>query len=556
MPIPFSAARKAPQPTLRLALPTVALAVVALAANCECGAPPDPAAGGELCGTGQIDGTDFAVQAEGSELVLVVKRVEAFGCGALHSHVVLAPQAIFTYDLDSAGKGDVKIVVAAANLDPDDPDLRVKFLPEGENQELSDGDRETIRGSIAEEVKSSEFSTLQFTFKDLSTINGDGTATLESNIAGSTSDAEVSYNAKKEGEKITISGTATIDGAPHGIPRNALGFCVEKDMELNFSVVLVPGTTVCDGEAPDVPAFEETFFDDTACGDVGYNVVYNNVIGPRCAGCHGGTQPNDPTLLRGGATVVLNQWRDFRVDSVRNPGGPLFNIAHDYANVDVALTPGELAMPPSEFGEATPLGDFSAEDPPVVVNGVTYTSELALFNDWITVGLARNAQCADDVAIKTFGRDGGQAVAAGVGGCGGVGYETQQAVPFDVDGSGVVDASDTASASDFFTNNCMYCHAAGDPQQAPSAPPVGSFDVDSESYIVDVAAGALPVTHPFYLDSDGTPLSFWEAGIERAIDGSMFPVALRHQFEDGVNDPFGAGQFAAYTQWVEAGFCE
>ena len=520
----------------RLALPT-ALAVVAFSA-CECEPAVDPDLGGELCGTGQIDGVDHAVDAAASELVIAVSRVDAFGCGALHSHVVLAPQATFTYDLDAAGAGDVKIVVAAANLDPDDPALRLKFLPEGENQELSESDRQTIRGSVAEEVKSSEFSTLEFTFKGLSAIDGDGTATLESKIAGETSEAPVTYNVKKDGDKLTITGTATIDGEPHGIPRNALGFCVEKDMELHFTVVLEPGTTVCDGDIDVDPPFEETFFDDQACGDVGYNIVYNNVVGPRCAGCHGGTFPGDPTLLRGGATVVLNEWRDFRVDSSRNVGTAMFTKAHEYVTLPTDQ-PGILTMPPSGIREddgspeATPLQDFPA---PLTIAGVEYTNERDLFVGWVDVGLGRNAQCADDVAIKTFGT---RVVRGDCNAVDAIHYADAQA------GNG------DASAKEFFEGLCMTCHSSNDPLTAPSAPPVGTTVGDplNFEYAVDHALGALPVTHPFYVADNGEPLNFWEASVHRVDDGSMFPGALTGDFE-------GNAAFDAFKAWVADGYCE
>ena len=518
----------------RLALPTAVVAVVALA-NCTCGTPPPPPVlGGELCGSGKIDGTDYAVTPAGTELVIAVSRVDAFGCGALHSHAVLAPQATFTYDLDGAGAGEVKIVVAAANLDPDDPALRLKYLPDGENQELSEGDRQTIRGSVAEEVKASEFSTLEFTFKGLSTIDGDGTATLESKIAGETSEAPVTYNIKKEGEKYTITGTAIIDGGPHGIPRNALGFCVEKDMELNFAVVLEPGAVECNTDAPDVPEFEETFFDDAACGDVGFNVVYNNVIGPRCTGCHGGTFPGNDQLLRGGATVPLNEWRDFRVDSVRNPGVAMFTKAHEYVTLPTDQ-PDLLTMPPSGLDgnglpETTGLQDLKE---PITIAGVTYTTERDLFVAWVDIGLGRNAQCADDVALQDFGP-----------------RVVQDCTVVDVVRYDTADAATGDSAKLFFESNCMTCHSSNDPANAPSAPPVGTTvgDPINFEYLVDQALGSAPVTTPFYVDDAGAALTFWEASVHRMDDASMYPGSLHGDFE-------GNTGYDAFKAWVEAGYC-
>ena len=513
----------------KLAFRASTLLALGLAAGLNasaCDTPGDPLPAGEICGSGSIDGTAYAV--DSAEIVLAVFREDAFGCGALHSHAVQATQAVFAYDLDGAAAGEIAITVAAANLVPDDPDLRKKYLPDGENQPLSDGDRESILGSVREEVIADEHPALTFVLKDLSTLDGEGTATLVATIAGSDGESDVTYTATKDGDNVKVVGSADIDGAPHGIPRNALGFCVKPVMTLNFEVTLTPGEVVCDDSVEEVPTFVPKSFPDEECGEVGYNVVYNNVIGPRCAGCHGGTLPNNPELLRGGATVPLYEWDHFRVDSLRNPGEALFTTAHEF----VGLQEG-LVMPPSQNGEATAMLTMPE---PVTIAGTTYNTERELFDAWVEKGLGRDAQCDDDVEKKTFGLDNGQRIEEGAA-CGGLGYETPQA-----------DFGD-ATAADFFTNTCLYCHANNDPSQAPSAPAVGTLtDTENFVYEIDFNAGALPVTHPFYVDSDGDPLSFWEASIHRTEDGSMYPAS-----EFGIYD--GDPSFEAFKAWVVAGYC-
>ncbi|HEY1101503.1 MAG TPA: hypothetical protein VGF99_21365, partial [Myxococcota bacterium] len=372
------------------AVSVVAAALAVSAAGCGgCDTPVDEVpAGVGVCGSGPVDGTDYKI--DGGELVLKIARADAFGCGALHSHVVEAKQATFSWDLDSAAAGEVDIVVAAASLDPDDPTLRTKYLPDGENQPLSDSDRASIRGSVLEEVQAEAHPALTFKLTALSTLDGEGTATLTSTIAGADSDSAVAYTATKDGDVVTLHGTATIEGAPHGIPRNALGFCVDPAMGLEFTITLAPGTVACDEDVEEVPPYVQQEFPDDACGDVGFNVVYNHVIGPRCAGCHGATMPDDPTLYRGGATVPLFAWEHFRVDSFRNQGTPLYEKAHEYVNLDPAEG---LAMPPPT-GESTTLQQIL---PVVSAGGVDYATEQALFNAWVTVGQGRNTQCADDV---------------------------------------------------------------------------------------------------------------------------------------------------------------
>jgi hypothetical protein len=513
---------------LRLTVPlTAAALVVASCADCDGPDPELPA--GNLCGTGQIAGSDYAVDADNSRVVLSVFKEDAFGCGALHSHVVNATIVGFEYDLDDAAAGEVKITVPAKGLDPDDPDLREELLPEGENQALSDGDRQSIRGSVAEEVKAGEFADLVFTLKGLSAIDGEGTATLVSDIAGATSEVPVAYAATKDGDVIVVEGTATIAGGPHGIPRNALGFCVNPDMDLTFKVTLTPGAQACavGGEAPVV--FTPTVFPDEECGNVGYNVVYNNVVGPRCMGCHGGTFPGNAELLRGGATEPLITWDDFRTDSVRNQGRPLYETAHEYAN----LVPGggSLSMPPVEFFESNPLvEEFFYAEAGDIPEGIT--SELALFNAWATTDQGRNARCETDVEKKVF-------TAAPVGDC-------TTALKY----SDANDAFDGLSASDFM-GNCLYCHAENDPSRAPSASTIATYDPDSGAYAMNFAAGDLPVTHPFYVTADGAPLNFWETSVQRVKDNSM-PVlgidAVPHGFDE---DP----SFLAFEAWVNAGAC-
>jgi hypothetical protein len=488
---------------------------------------PDPPPGGAICGAGQVAGTNYLV--DSAELVIAVFKEDAFGCGALHSHVVEARQATFTFDLDASAGGEVEIVVPVVGLEPDDPDLRRKYLPAADSDPLSDGDRNAIRGSVVEEVIGDRFPALEFTLRELSTLQGSGTAKLVSKIAGLNSTTDVTYEATADGDNVVITGSAGLDGEPHGMPRNALGFCVKKDMEFSFTITLAPGTAVCDGEVEEIPPFVPTLFPDEECGEVGYNVVRNEVVGPRCMGCHGGIFPGTADTLRGGATVPLIDWEDFRIDSLRNAGEPLYLTAHKYVELD----PNDgLAMPPAALPpEATELLALPA---PITIGGQTYNTERALWDAWVNVGQGRNAQCDDEVEPKTFGLDNGLRVEPGAG-CGGLRYSTPNPSHQD------------RSAKDYFEGSCMYCHARDGLLQAPAAAPVGT-DIGDFVYVTDFAAGEAPVTHPFYKDANGDLVSFWEASVHRVIDASMAPGAVREQAED--NDAFDA-----FRAWVEAGYC-
>lgn len=499
----------------RLPLPLLVASVVSMlvaatfgACNCNPVTPPV----GDVCGTGTIDGAPFALDPAQTRALIVVKRKDGAGCGVFHSHVVNAAAATIEYTLDTAdvGASTVKVTLNADKLDVDDPDLRAELLPDGENQPLSDGDRQSIRGSVAEELLAQEHPTLVFSLSSLSAASGKGTGKLKADLAGATSDVDLEYTVSKEGDVYQVSGSAKLDGAPYGIPRNSLGFCVEPVMDVRFDIALVPVAqpVVCEGAEPP-PPYEPTFFDDAACADdVGYNQV-RDVAVRRCAGCHA-------TELRLGATVPLVEWEDWRTDSLRNQGRPLYETASHLAH----LSPDDgLSMPPVDAIEPM-ASQLTAE-------------ELALFDAWIAGG-ARNAKCADDPGPTLFAdRD----VAA---------QECDDTLHYttpDADGN---------TAKIFFDNNCAYCHLDAF-DTYPQIPQIsllddtGAFVIDAETgnAAVDPTVAAAGVLHPYYLGAGSAPLSFWEASMLRVEDLSM-PPASGFDYSD---DP----AYLQFKAWVEAG---
>lgn len=494
---------------LHLSLVAAVLAAATFGA-CNCNPITPPA--GDVCGTGTVDGAPYAVDPAGTRALLVVSRKDGAGCGVFHSHVVKATVGTIEYALNSAdlGASTVKVTLLAAGLDVDDPQLRAELLPEGENQPLSDGDRQSIRGSVAEEVLAHEHPTLVFTLSKLSAADGAGTATMKAELAGATSDVGLDYTVTKEGTTYKVTGTASLDGAPYGIPRNSLGFCVEQVMQVRFDIVLVPAAqpVVCEGAEPP-PAYEPQFFDDTECADaVGYNEV-RDVAVRRCAGCHAAE-------LRLGATVPLIEWEDWRSDSLRNPGRPLYQTAHDY----VHLAPDQgLSMPPV--------------DPVEPLATALTAEEIAVFDAWVEGG-ARNAACANDPGPTTFAERDFTAKQ-----CDDVLHYTSP----DAEGN---------TAKSFFDNNCSYCHQDGTGRyvQVPQVSLLddnGDFVIDDETGgpAVDHVAAAAGVLHPYYLGAGSAPLSFWEASVLRVEDLSMTPNAGF----DMTQDP----SFLQFKAWVEAG---
>jgi hypothetical protein len=473
---------------------SLVLSAIALG-NCTC--PQDPVippVGGSICGAGTVNGASYNIDPASAELALVVLKPDAFTCSVFHSHVIVATAAKFGFALAGDATGTVDIEVPASGLDADEPTKRVAFLPEGEADPLSDSDRATIRGSVFGEILAVDHPTMNFQLSGLSALDGNGTASMKSTIAGTDSTTPITFTATRDGDNVNITATGVIDGTAHGMPRNALGGCVDTNLTLQVKFTMTPGAQTC-SDIIGGSVFEPKFFDEPACADApgtDYTTAYNDVIGPRCLGCHGNE-------LHSGASSPLIDWRDWRSNSLRYPDGPLHEEALDYINV----TDG-LSMPPDN-GSATPLA----------------LAERSGLETWFNAG-AKNLACGAAVEKKTFGENDGKRVEPGVAVSGEMGCDN---VTYTL---GVV------SAEDFFGGNCRYCHETG--QQ--------SVSVDTPVVFIDgVGQFSQLSTHPFYADKEGAQLTFFEAGLHRVRDASMPPVFPATD----------ADQIAAYEKWVRCG---
>jgi hypothetical protein len=276
-------------------------------------------------------------------------------------------------------------------------------------------------------------------------------------------------------------------------------------MDLHFDLVLQPGSVECAGLG-DGEVYEPQLFPDETCAEnVSYNEV-RDVAVRRCAGCH-------DARLSLGATVELVAWDDWRTDSLRNQGRPLYETARELIHLDPS---DGLAMPPQpRAGDVGPAA--------VPLASPLTPDEIATFDAWVADD-ARDAKCDGDPGPTTF-----QRVAPAE--CGALAYDT-------VNGDG-------ESAKDFFDTYCAYCHLDADGTYA-QLPQISAAELDGDYRAVDHALGQAPVAHPFYVGEDLQPLSFWQASVERVRDGSMPPGAG------------GAGldqtdEFLAFEAWVEAG---
>jgi hypothetical protein len=150
-------------------------------------------------------------------------------------------------------------------------------------------------------------------------------------------------------------------------------------------------------------------------------------------------------------------------------------------------------------------------------------------NEWLVDNAGRNRKCANDPGATTFTRIEKRA-------CADANANEVHFTQTDIDGN---------SAELFFQNNCAYCHSQGNPAGTPVAPKVATYDEGLGFDVIDLAAGDRNAGHPYYADLDGSPLSFWQMSVLRALDGSMPPY--------GGVDPADPA-FDMFRRWVESGY--
>jgi hypothetical protein len=333
-------------------MPKRATAVTALAllvsAGCDDCFGPELDAGppGSASGTVVIDGNEelYSVDVEASKLIVITGlNLAQIGCGVFHFHAVEAKSYSADFRMDQADPGGSTwtFEVPAAGLEPDDPENRAMF-PQTADVMLSEGDRKSIMVSVLDELRAEDHPIVTFAARDFTTFEGEGTATLDVTINGRTSELELAYEASfGEDDVIRVTGEGVIDGTQHEIPNpdGVFSDCIASDMPLHLDMVVRPGGGDGPPPAPDAgPPFEETYFPwDAGCpDDNGYDSVVE-IFGRRCLGCH-----SDPPRL--GASSPLVTWEDFRVDTARNVGRPLYEVVAEYVQLDIAES---LHMPPA-----------------------------------------------------------------------------------------------------------------------------------------------------------------------------------------------------------------
>ncbi|MEW5854520.1 MAG: YceI family protein [Myxococcota bacterium] len=399
--------------------------------------PPQKGAGGS--GTIRVDGVEqaYRVVEDQSSLLLLVKKNEGDACSFFHHHAVAAQAVAYSFALDPAQPGSSTLTarVVAAGLDPDDASYREQF-PETAGSTMTDRERQDIRVNMLDQLDAANHPELTFTARNLSTLDGAGTADVTVDVKGRSSTLRMEATARWEDNRLIMEGAGVLDGTQHDIPVGTFKDCVNPSMGLKMRVVLEPGES--SGTVPDagvVEEFQRQFYPpDGDCGEVGYSEVRQTLL-VRCAGCHS----NPPTQ---GATVPLMTWYDYRYDSVMSPGRPLY--------LDVAeriLDSGGRRMPPEG---ATPLT----------------TDEISRVLTWAATG-GHMVACNDN-GTPPGGSSGTPGTSSSSGGTSG--------------DPGACDPVGYADVEPIVSTWCTGCHRADGPQVA-----LDSYE-----------AGLQPTSHPAY----------------------------------------------------------
>lgn len=317
------------------------------------------------CGTVSVGGTEgaYALDTEASSLLMLLpKNNSGAGCTLFHNHTIRARSVTYTYALnkDTPANSTLTATVFVAGLDNDDPGDFDEFPETSGGEVPPQRDRGTIRVNMMEEVDVQNHAEMTFTATNLSTLEGTGTANLEVGIKGRTSMSTLNATAVWEAGVLTITGTATLNGRAHDVPRASEGLnrCIKSDMPLKLKLVFrpVPSCTV-DQEAPDAGArYQPTFIPPT--GDCAATTGFHTVdpalgLSPqdvflfRCGGCH-----TDPALRF--SKVPLVTFENLRTDTAAHMGVPRAQVAVDFSNPNRDPMADGLAMPPPADGIINP----------------------------------------------------------------------------------------------------------------------------------------------------------------------------------------------------------
>jgi len=211
----------------------------------NCGKDIDVGEAPESSGDGVVrlggEALPYTVDLEQTKLLMRVLLVD--DCSLpMHNHVVESTSNDITFelDLDDPSSSTFSATVYVAGLTIDDPENSALY-PETENNEFTESDTESIAQSMYEQVKADEYDSMTFGASSLSTLNGEGTATITVNMIGITSTLTMTGSASMDdGGTITISASGTLDGEPFGIYSGFGSSCVSPLMPMDFSTVLVP----------------------------------------------------------------------------------------------------------------------------------------------------------------------------------------------------------------------------------------------------------------------------------------------------------------------------
>lgn len=183
----------------------------------------------------------YEVDIENTRLNILVVLTD--GCFLpFHNHVIESTSNEFSFSLnvDDPSASTFEAIVSVPGLEADLPENDILY-PQTEDNNFSEDERADIESSMNDAIDAEHYDTMTFRASDLTTLYGNGTATVEVEIKGIPSELEMTGAASIDSSgRITVKANGVLDGTPYGIYSGFGASCVSSLMPLDLDMVLVP----------------------------------------------------------------------------------------------------------------------------------------------------------------------------------------------------------------------------------------------------------------------------------------------------------------------------
>lgn len=176
-----------------------------------------------------------------SRLNLLVLLTE--GCMMpFHNHAIESTSNDFTFELnaDDPSLSTFEAIAFVPWLEADLPENDALY-PQTADNSFTEDERADIETSMNDAIDAANYDTMRFFAHDLTSLYETGTATVEVEIKGITSEVQMTGLAKMDAAgQIIVQGQGILDGTPYGIYSGFGASCVSSQMPLDLFLVLNP----------------------------------------------------------------------------------------------------------------------------------------------------------------------------------------------------------------------------------------------------------------------------------------------------------------------------